>query len=109
MLEEKNNYVKSFLSLRNLIQIIGIPDDVKLVIHEHEKSMPGRIRKYNVAEAIEVTALVVLEQHGKLDIVLRRRSEFDVNGYEKLDFISLGNRIHDPLDYPFLFPHGNYG
>ena len=37
MFEEKNNYVHSFLSLRNLIQINGIRYDVKLVIHAHEK------------------------------------------------------------------------
>ena len=109
MLEEKDNLVKSFLSLRNLIQINGIPDDVKLVIHAHQKTMPGHIRKCNVPEASEVAALVLGQQHGKLDIILRRRSEFDVDGYEKLDFINLGNRMHDPLAFPLIFPRGNDG
>ena len=101
--------MKSFLSSRNLIQINGIPDDLKLVIHAHKKTLPGHVRKYNVPEASEVAALVVGEQHGKLDIILRRRSEFDVDGYEKLDFINLGIRMYDPLAYPLLFPHGNDG
>ena len=105
MLEEKNNLVKSFLSLRNLIQINGIPDDVKLVIHTHQKTMPGHIRRSNVPEAREVAALVVGEQHEKLHIILRRRNEFVVDGYEKLDFINLGNRMYDPLAYPLLLPH----
>ena len=37
-------------------------------------------------------ALVVGELHGKLDIVLRGRGEFDVNGFEKLELINLGHR-----------------
>ena len=41
MLEEKKNLVMSFLFLRNLILINAVPDDVKLVIHAHEKTMPG--------------------------------------------------------------------
>ena len=89
-----------FLFLRNLVQINGIPDDVKLMIHAHEKTMPGHIRKYNLPEASEMAALAVGEQHGKLDIVLNRRSEFDVNGYEKLDLINLRNITYDPLVYP---------
>ncbi len=56
---------------------------MKLVIHAHEKNMPRNVRKYNRPEASEVTALMVGEQHGKLGIVLRRRSEYDANGYEK--------------------------
>ncbi len=40
MLEQSNKLVKSFLSLRDLIRNNGIPDDVKLVIHAHEKKCP---------------------------------------------------------------------
>ena len=39
MLEEKNNHMKSFISLGNLTQSNGIPDDMKLVIHAHEKTV----------------------------------------------------------------------
>ena len=109
MLERKNSLVKSFRSLRDLIQNNGIPEDAQLVIHAHEKTMPGHVRKYNVPEANEVAALVVGEQYGKLDIVLRRRSEYDENGFEKLDYINLGHRMYDPLAYPLLFPYGSDG
>ena len=108
MLDEENNLVNSFVSLRNLIEINGIPDDVKLVIHAHEKPMPEHVRKCNILEASEVAASVFGEQHRKLDIVLRPRCESDVNGSEKPDFINLGNRMDDPLAYPLLFPHRNY-
>lgn len=33
-------------------------------------------------------AAVVGEQHGKLDVVLRRRREFEANGFERLQFIN---------------------
>ena len=49
------------------------------------------------------------EQHGKLYIVLRRQSEFDVNGFEKLMLINLGHRMHEPLAYLLLFPYGKDG
>lgn len=65
--------------------------------------MPGRIRKYNVPEACEGTALVFGEQHRKLDIVLRCLSKFKINGYEKLDFINLRNRIMIPLLTRYFF------
>ena len=73
--------MKSFISLGNLIQSNGVSDDMKLVIHAHEKTIPGHDRKYNSPEASEVPALIVNEQHGKLDIVLRHRSEYDANGF----------------------------
>ena len=82
-LEEKNNLAKLSISLRNIIQCNGLPDDLKLVIYAHEKTIPGHVRKYNVPEASEVAALVVGEQHGKLDIVLKRCSRF-----EKLELIN---------------------
>ena len=73
MLEEtKNNLMKSFISLRNIIQRNGFPEDVKLVIHSHEKTIPGHLRKYNVPESSEKAALLVREHRGKLEIVLRR-------------------------------------
>ena len=93
MLEKNNNLVKSFVSLRNIIQRSGLPDDVKLVIHAYEKTIPWHVRKHSVPEASELAALVVGEQHGKMDIVLKRRSEFDENGFEKLELINLGHRM----------------
>ena len=68
---------------------------MKLVIHAYEKTIPGYVRKYKVPEASDVAALDVRDQHGKIDIVLRRRSEFDANGFEKLELINLGHKMYD--------------
>ena len=108
MLEE-DNWVKSFVSLENMIQFNGLSDDVKLVIYAHEKAIPGCIRKYNVPEASEVAASAVGEQHGKLDIVLKPRIEFDANRFEKLELMNLRHRMYDPLAYPLLSPRGKEG
>ena len=108
MLEENNNS-KSFVSPRKIIQRNRFPDDVKLVIHSHERTIPGHVRKYNVPETSEVTALVVGEHHEKIDIFLKRHSEFDANGYEKLELINFGHRMYNPFAYPLLFPYRKYG
>ena len=71
--------------------------------------MPDHARKYNVPEASEVAALIVGEQHGKLDIEVRHRGVLSGNGDKKLDFIKLRHRIYHPLAYPLLFVHGKDG
>ena len=107
MLHESNKPMQTFLSLRDLLHSNRIPQDVKLVIHVHERKNPGHKRKYNVPEASEVAALIVGEQYGALDIVLHRRGQIDANGFEKLDAIRLGNRMYDPLCYLLLFLQEN--
>ena len=103
MLEENNNFVKSFVSLRNIIERSGLPYNLKRVIHAHEKTISRHVRKYNVPEASGWTDLVVGEQHGRLGIVLERRSEFDENGSEKLELINSGHRMYEPLAYHYYF------
>ena len=71
--------------------------------------MPGHVRKYNVPEASEVATLVVDEQHREIDIVSRNSSEYDANGFEKLEFINIVHRIYHLLAYPSLFPYRNEG
>ena len=56
-----------------------------------------------------MAALIVCEQYGALDIVLRRRGQLDANGLEKIHFIRMRNRMYDPLCYPLLFPYGSDG
>ena len=68
--------------------------------------MPGHVRKYNIPEASEVTALIVVDQHEKLDNVLRCRCEYDSNGFENLDFVNLRHRMYEHLAYPLLFSYG---
>ena len=57
------------------------------MIHPHERTKIGHESKYNVPEASDVATLIVGEQCGALDIVLRRRDRVDANGFEKLDII----------------------
>ena len=75
-------------------------------MHAHERRQSGHVRKHNLPEASEVAALIIGEQYGKIDIVLRYRGQIDKNGNEKLDFIHLGNRMYDPVVYRLTFPYG---
>ncbi len=70
-----------------------IPEDVKLVIHAHERTNPGHERKYNIPEASEVAALISGEQYGTLDMVQCLKGCVNANGFEKLNFIRLGIRM----------------
>ena len=58
------------------------------MIRTNEETMPVHVRKYNVTEASGVAALIFAESHGKLNIVLIRRSEYGANGFDKLDLIN---------------------
>ena len=98
-----NKIVRSFLTLRDPINSGHIPHEMELVLHAHERTKPGHVRKYNVPETSEVAVLIVGKQHGALDIVLRRKAYVNVNGNEKLYRISIGNRLRDPLCYPLIF------
>lgn len=109
MLQSCNNLVKTFVSLRDLIESGSIPEEAQLVIHAHERNLPGHARKYNLPESSEVAALIVGEQYGKLDILLRKRGQLNRNGHEELDTIRIGNRMYDPLCYPLLLPYGKHG
>ncbi len=87
MLEQINNLVKSFSTLRQLIESNNIPENVKQLIHAHERNLPVHALKYNLSESSEVAALILGDQYGKLDIFLRHRGKTYKNGKEKLDFI----------------------
>ena len=109
MLHETNNLLRTFVTLKDLMDRNKIPEDVKLVIHAHERTNPGHERKYNIPEACEVADLIAGEQYGALDIVLRRRGCVNTNRFEKLEVIRLGNRMYDPLYYSLLFLYANDG
>ena len=42
-------------------------------------------------------------------LVLRRRREYDANGFEKLEFINLVHRMYGPLAHPLPFSYGKDG
>ena len=82
---------------------------MKLVTHEHQRRQSGHSRMYNLPESSEVAALVVGEQYGKMNIVLRHRGQIDKNGNEKQYFIHLGHIMYDLLAYPMIFTYGSDG
>ena len=100
MLHESNNLVRTFVTLKDLIDSNKIHEDMKIVIHAHERTNPGHKRKYNKPEASEVAALIAGEQYSALDIVLHRKGCLNAIGFEKLDVIGLDNRMYHPLCYP---------
>ena len=108
MLHEKNCLAHTFTSLRDLMNDNRIPEDFPMVVNAHEKAKPGHARKYKLPESSEVAALIVFDQFGALDFVLRRRVCVNPDGFEKMGSIRLRNRIYDPLCYPLLFPFGDY-
>ena len=109
MLEKCNCLVKSFVSFRDLILSGKVPPNVDLILYAHDPTKSQHARKYNIPESSEVAALIVGEQHGPLDIILRSKADFNSNGLEKLDEISIGHRLRDPLCYPLLFFDGCSG
>ena len=109
MLHERNKLLQTFISLRDLMKANQIPEEAQIMIHAHEKTKPGHERKYNVLEASEVAALIVGEQYGALDIVLRSGGSLNDSGFEKMDITRIGSRIFYPLSYPLLFPDSNEG
>ena len=74
MLEQKNNLVKSFVSLWDLILEGKVSKEMELVLHSHKRNRPEHELKYNRPESSEIGALIVGEQHGSLDIVLKRKA-----------------------------------
>ncbi len=109
MLDGTNNLMRSFATLKDFEDSSKIPEDMKLVIHAHDRTNPGQDRKYNIPEASEVAALIASVQYGALETVLRRKGCLNANGFEKLDVIRLSNRMYEPLCYPLLFPYANDG
>ncbi len=88
ILEQNNNLINWFTSLRQLIESNDIPEYFKLVAHAQERNLPGHARKYNLPETSEVAALILGEQYGKLDMVLSHRGKIDKDGNEKNRFFS---------------------
>lgn len=48
----------------------------------------------------EIAVLIVGQQHGPLNVVLRRRASMNMNGMDQIDTITVGNRLRYPICYP---------
>ena len=82
MLEKESNLDKSFLSLRDMIEDGKVPNEMELVLHAHERTISVHVRKYDIPKSSEVALLMVGEQYGPIDIVLKRKAPHNENGDE---------------------------
>ena len=76
--------------------------DFKIVVSEEKRPLGEHERRYNAPVVNEVAALLVNEQHGKRDIVLKLRDE-------RLTRISETHRSYDALQYPLMLWKGQDG
>ena len=99
MLHTCNSYVQSF---KTVLEFKGTDDTFKLVINADQRPGGQHERRYNAPLWNEVAVLLVGEEHGKRDIVLRRRD----NNLVRVCETHCG---YDCMQYPLLFPCGEDG
>jgi len=109
ILKAKNNLVKSFVNVNDLMKSGQIPEDLDLVIHAHKRNPDDHDQKYNLRQASEVALIATNENCGSIDIKLRHRGTLNNNGHERLYSIHMGHRMYDPAAFPLLFPYGEDG
>ena len=100
MLHENNSYIRSLKRAQDFV--FQDCESYKVVIDAEKRLSRQHGRRYNVPSCNEVAVLLVGEQNGKRDIVLRTRNN-------TLRKISETHRSYDPLQYPILFPRGEDG
>ena len=99
MLHDYNSYVQSF---KSALELSGSDTTCKLVINADHRPTGQHARRYNAPLCNEVAVVLVGEEHGKRDIVLRRRDN-------KLERVLETHRGYDCMQYPLLFPRGEDG
>lgn len=99
MLHANHSYVHSF---KTALELRGTDDTLKLVINADKRPTGQHERRFNAPLCKEVAVLMVGEEHGKRDIVLRRRDN-------SLETVRETHRAYDCLQYPLLFPSGEDG
>ena len=99
MLHACNSYVQSF---KTALELSGTDATCKLVIDADRRPAGQHGRRYNAPLCSEVAVLLVGEEHGKRDIVLRRRDN-------NLERVAETHRGYDCMQYPLLFPCGEDG
>ena len=100
MLDLSNTYVSSLKMAKDILE--SRSDEYKVVIHPDRKLSQEHSRRFNAPSCNEVAVLLLDEEHGKRDIVLRYRDA-------TLQRISKTHRSYDALQYPLLFPRGENG
>ncbi len=102
-LHEINPFVRLFTNARNCVKNESDLSDMQLIIHNtHSKDM----RQYNQPTASEI-AVIMLDNSDFRPDILR---DIIIKTYEgELKHISELHGAYDPLQYPLLFPYGEYG
>ncbi|KAK3894468.1 hypothetical protein Pcinc_001774 [Petrolisthes cinctipes] len=98
MLHTTHPYVRSF---KLALEEMELPDH-KVFIHADKRPEGEHARRFNAPVANEVGVLMVGEQHGSRDIVLKQRDH-------QLTRIKETHRAYDCLQYPLMFVRGEDG
>ncbi|XP_024878027.1 uncharacterized protein LOC112458567 [Temnothorax curvispinosus] len=100
ILRDNNSYVRSFITA--IEQIALNKDNYKIVIHAEKRPLGEHRGRYNAPTTNEVAVLMVDEECGFRDIVLRSRD----NTFQRISEL---HRSYDPLQYPLIFIRGEDG
>ena len=98
MLHQSHPYVASF---KYALEQMQTPNH-KVVINADKRPAGEHIRRFNAPSASEVAIVMVGQQHGKRDIILKHRDNH-------LTRIMETHRAYDSLQYPLLLPRGEDG
>ena len=101
IIEENNNYIKSFKTALELVKdsselsLVLVADKNKIPVGEHS-------RRFNLPQGSEVAAIMPGEGEGELEVIVRDKDN-------KLSRISRIHRSYDPLSYVVFDPYGTDG
>ena len=87
MLHRENSYVRALITSHEILS-----EEYKIVINADQRPIGEHSRIFNAPDCNEIAVLMVGEEHGKRDIVLRYRDE-------RLQRIAETHRSYDPLQY----------
>lgn len=99
LLHEQNELVKLFKTALDMMP----SDDHKIVIRADKRPYGEHERRFNAPTFNEVAVVIVGENLGSRDIIIRRRDG------SNLQRISETHRSYDALQYPLIFPRGEDG
>ncbi|XP_071579754.1 uncharacterized protein [Temnothorax nylanderi] len=100
ILRDNNSYVRSFITA--IEQMALNKDNYKIVIYAEKRPLGEHRGRYNAPTTNEVAVLMVDEDCGFRDIVLRSRD----NTFQRISEL---HRSYDPLQYPLIFIRGEDG
>ena len=101
MLHNNNSYVQSFKTSLQCLSEDNI-NDYKLVIHADRKPINEHRGRHNAPTTDEVAVLLVNQDCGRRDIILRTQDD-------RLNRVNETLRSYDALQYPLMFPYGEDG